>query len=48
VKNGKYNADAAISMAKRMLPDGIGARTAAAIDKCRVEWDSEYMLTLSL
>jgi hypothetical protein len=41
VKNGKYNADVAITMAKKMLPEGVGDRTAAAIDKCRVEWDSE-------
>ncbi|PNF17861.1 hypothetical protein B7P43_G02244 [Cryptotermes secundus] len=39
LKNGKYIPDAAISMAKRMLPDGVGDRTGAAIDKCRVEWD---------
>jgi hypothetical protein len=48
VKNGKYNADAAISMAKKMLPDGVGDRTAAAIEKCRGEWDSELTLVLQI
>jgi hypothetical protein len=41
VKNGKYNPDVAISMAKKMLPDGIGDRAAAAMEKCRGEWDSK-------
>jgi hypothetical protein len=48
VKNGKYNAEAAISMAKKMLPDGVAGRTAAAIDKCRGEWDSELILVLHI
>jgi hypothetical protein len=43
VKNGKYNADVAIAMATKMLPEGIGERSAAAIDKCRVEWDSKFI-----
>jgi hypothetical protein len=44
VKNGKYTADAAISLAKKMLPDGVADRTVAAIQKCRGEWDSELAL----
>ncbi|KDR13655.1 general odorant-binding protein 72-like [Zootermopsis nevadensis] len=39
VKGGKYNADVAIALSKRMLPDGIRERTVAAIQKCRDEWD---------
>lgn len=37
-----------MNMAKTMLPQGVGDRSAAAIDKCRVEWDSEYMSLLQL
>jgi len=48
VKNGKYNADASVSMAKKMLPDGVADRTAAAIEKCRGEWDSELTLVLQI
>jgi hypothetical protein len=43
VKNGKYNADASIAMAKKMLPEGVADRTAAAIEKCRDEWASELI-----
>jgi len=48
VKNGKYSADASISMAKKMLPAGVADRTAAAIEKCRGEWDSELKLVLQI
>jgi len=46
VKNGKYNADASISMVKKMLPEGVADRMVAAIEKCRGEWASELMSTV--
>ena len=48
MKNGKYSADAAISLAKKMLPDGVAGRTVAAIEKCRGEWESELKLVLHI
>lgn len=48
MKNGKYNPDASIAMAKKMLPDGVADRTAAAIEKCRGEWESKLTLVLQL
>jgi hypothetical protein len=48
VRNGKYNADFAITMAKKMFPEGVADRTVAAIGKCRGEWASELMLILQI
>ncbi|XP_069679536.1 general odorant-binding protein 72-like isoform X2 [Periplaneta americana] len=39
VKGAKYNADVAIALAKKMLPDDVKDRSVAAIEKCRIEWD---------